>query len=88
LTDGAGRRIRMEFNEQGKLVRQEEPGGATTRWEFDDRGRVLRQVDPLGGITAYHYQPNGLLAKVAEPGMPEIGLNMTTMAAFWPNPSR
>ncbi|NLE85191.1 MAG: RHS repeat protein, partial [Myxococcales bacterium] len=55
------------YDDEGFLVRQEDPMGGITQFERDERGRLLAVTDPLGRRTQVRRDASGLPVHVVDP---------------------
>lgn len=55
-----------EYDENGDLVAETDPGGNTTRWEFSN-GLPARKIDPDGHVTTFAHDARALLVEVILP---------------------
>ncbi len=65
-TDGSVRRLDLEWNRRGQLVRRERDGQGVT-WDYDADGRRTRMATPDGAATRYSWSPAGHLIEVNHP---------------------
>lgn len=67
LTDPQGRQQQFSYSEQGDLLRQMMPGGATWQWNYDVLHQLRETTAPDGGVTQTEQDILGRLLSVKDP---------------------
>jgi RHS repeat-associated protein len=67
VTDPAGGRTALDYDEFGALVAVTNPAGAVGRWRNDRLSRPVAEIDPYGNERRFDYDLAGRVTRVAEP---------------------
>ena len=67
------RRLEMEYDARGRLIRSIEPDGTETREEFDDRDLPIRRIEPLNVIRERSF---GAFGELLRDTLDPAGLNI------------